>query len=87
MPLNFVVNGVGVLTSMTVQASNTPCSSLDWTCLAVNSNATVPTLADSEAIVKVSSSTVNAINIDFVEPMCVYFGCLEGTLGAAERRW
>ena len=45
------------------------------------------TLADGEAIVKVISSTVNAINIDLVGPMCVYFGCLGGTLGAAERRW
>ena len=46
---------VGVPTSMiVVQASSTPCSFPDWTCLTVNSNATVPTPADGEATVKVS---------------------------------
>jgi len=78
----FVVNGVGVPTSMTaVQASGTPCSSPDWTCLTVNSKATVPTPTDGEALVKVSSSSVNPVDIDLVEPFCVNFGCIEGTLG------
>ena len=53
-------------------------------CFTVNSNATVPTPADGEAIVKVNSSSVNAIDIDHVKPICVNFGCLEGTLGADE---
>merc|ERR1712135_261852 len=72
----------GVPTSMTaVQASGTPCSSPDWTCLTVNSKATVPTPTDGEALVKVSSSSVNPVDIDLVEPFCVNFGCIEGTLG------
>ena len=82
---HLVVNRVSAPTALSaVQASSTPFSSLYWTCLTVNSSATVPTLADGEAIVKVSSSSVNAIDIDLVEPICVNFGCLEGTLGAAE---
>ena len=66
-----VVCGASLPTSMTaVQASGTPCSGPDWSCLTVNTN--VPSPMDNEALIQVSSSSsVNPIDMDGVEPVCV----------------
>ena len=65
-----------------VQASGTPCSSPDWTCLTVDSKATVPTASDGGALVKVSSSSVNPIDTDLVEPAILYRRSRSGGLHA-----
>ena len=36
---------------------------------------------DNEALIQVSSSSVNPIDMDGVEPVCVGFGCSVGTIG------
>jgi len=77
-----VVNGVTVPATMNaVQASGTPCSGPDWSCLTMNPNAPVPTPGSDEALIHVSSSSVNPVDLDRVEPFCVNFECASGTIG------
>ena len=66
-----VVCGASLPTSMTaVQASGTPCSGPDWSCLTVNTNAAVPSPMDNEALIQVSSSCVNPIDMDDGTGLC-----------------
>ena len=77
-----VVFGASLPTSMiVVQASGTPCSGPNWSRLTVNTNVAVPSPMDNEALIQVSSSSVNPIDMDGVEPVCVVFGCPVGSIG------
>ena len=64
-----------------VQASGTTCSGSDWSCLTVNTNAAVFSPTDNEALIQVSRSSVNPIDMDGVEPVCVGFGCSVWNIG------
>lgn len=78
-----LVAGSAVLPSQmrAVQASGTPCEEPDWTCIS-EKLVPVPRPADGQMLVAMKGSSVNPINVDFVEPICKSFGrCSNGTLG------
>jgi len=69
------------LSMVAVQASGSPCSQPDWSCITLNENASVPKPGSGQALVRVFGSSVNPVNVDMVEPICEGFRCSAGTIG------
>ena len=51
-----------------VQASGSPSSQPDWSCITLNENVSVPNPVSGQALVRVFGSSVNPVNVDLVEP-------------------
>jgi len=68
-------------TMLAVQGHGESCYLPDWSCLDFN-EVPVPTPGLGHALVQMKSTSVNPVDIDFVEPGCnTSFGCKSGTLG------
>ena len=69
------------LSMAAVQASGSPSSQPDWSCITFNEKVSVPKPGSGQALVRVLGSSVNPVNVDLVEPICEGFGCSVGTIG------
>jgi len=64
-----------------MQAHNGPCESPDWTCLHAQTVA-VPSPGFGHALIEMRGTSVNPVNLDYVEPVCTSLGgCTDGTVG------
>jgi NADPH:quinone reductase-like Zn-dependent oxidoreductase len=83
MVASVVITFAGALPShmKAAQASGTPCEKPDWTCISENT-VPVPRPQAGQILVAMKGSSVNPVNVDFVEPICKSIGaCTKGTIG------
>lgn len=81
VPCTLVKSDAAPNTMLAVQGSGVGCDKPDWSCIS-EKTVEVPSPSDGQVLLAMHGSSVNPINVDFVEPHCASeLGCIDGTMG------